>query len=187
MKETATWDLVPPEDNQNPLGCGWIFKTKLNADGSFGKRRSRLVARGNEQEEGIDYIETVSPVVRTATIRDVLHVAVSKKWEIKQLDVQNVFLHGDLQEMVYMKQPPGFVHPERPDYVCRLNKAIYGLKQAPRAWFDKFSSFLLDFGFQCSFPDPSLFVYHHGSDDIYLLLYVDDMLLTGNIRLLLTD
>ena len=162
------------------VSCGWIFKVKLNTDGSLGKLRSRLVARGNEQEEGIEYIETFSPVVRTVTIRTVLHVAVSKKWEIKQLDVQNTFLHGDLQETVYMKQPPGFVDPEKPDHVCKLNKAIYGLKQAPRYWFDKFSSFLISFGLQCRFPDPSLFVYHHGSDVIYLLIYVDEMLLTGN-------
>ncbi|XP_033143560.1 uncharacterized mitochondrial protein AtMg00810 [Brassica rapa] len=84
-----------------------------------------------------------------------------------------------------MKQPPGFEDPEKPDYVWRLKKAIYGLKQAPRAWFDKFSSFLLDFGFQCSFPDPSLFIFHHGSDVIYLLLYVDDMIITGNNDVLL--
>lgn len=79
-----------------------------------------------------------------------------------------------------MVQPPDFEDPARPDYLWKLKKAIYGLKQAPRAWFDKFSMFLLKFGFQCSFPDPSLFIYHHGSDIIYLLLYVDDMILTGN-------
>ena len=119
-------------------------------------------------------------MVRTATIRTILHVAVTKSWIIKQLDVQNAFLHGDLKKTVFLKQPPSFVDEGRPDYVWRLKKAIYGLKQAPRAWFDKFSNFLLDFGFQCSFSDPSLFVYHHGTDVIYLLLYVDNMLLTGN-------
>lgn len=144
------------------------------------KLRSRLVARGNQQEEGLDFLETFSPVVRTATIRIVLHVAVIKKWQIKQLDVQNAFLHGDLKETVYMVQPPGFEDKTRHDYVCKLKKAIYGLKQAPRAWFDKFSTFLLEFGFQCSFPDPSLFIYHQGTNVIYLLLYVDDMILTGN-------
>lgn len=146
----------------------------------FFKLKSRLVARGNEQEEGLDYIETFSSVVRSATIRTVLHVAVTKKWSLKQLDVQNAFLHGDLKETVFMKQPPGFEDPNKPDHVWRLRKAIYGLKQAPCAWFDKFSFFLLDFGFKCSFSDPSLFIYHHGADVIYLLLYVDDMILTGN-------
>lgn len=79
-----------------------------------------------------------------------------------------------------MTQPPGYVDQARPDYICKLKKAIYGLKQAPRAWFDKFSNFLLRFGFDCSFPDPSLFIYHRGSDVIYLLLYVDDIIVTGN-------
>lgn len=79
-----------------------------------------------------------------------------------------------------MVQPKGFEDINRPDHVWKLKKAIYGLKQAPRAWYDKFSMFLIDFGFKCSFPDPSLFIYHHGSTVIYLLLYVDDMILTGN-------
>lgn len=110
----------------------------------------------------------------------VLHTATVNKWDIKQLDVKNAFLHGDLNETVYMRQPPGFVNPEFPDHVCLLHKAIYGLKQAPRAWFDKFSSFLLAYGFVCSVKDPSLFIYNHGDATIFLLLYVDDMVLTGN-------
>ncbi|CAN7140793.1 unnamed protein product, partial [Brassica rapa subsp. narinosa] len=148
MEETETFELVPPSEEQNPLSSQWVYKTKYDADGNPLRLRARLVARGNEQEEGIDYYETFSPVVRTATIRTVLHIAVTKKWPLKQLDVQNAFLHGDLKETVYMSQPQGFVDKDRPDYVWKLKKAIYGLKQAPRAWFDKFSSFLLGFGFQ---------------------------------------
>lgn len=117
MVETGTFELVPPEEGQNPVSCGWVHKTKLDAFGTLLKLRSRLVARGNEQEEGIDFLETFSPVVRTATIRTVLHVDVTKKWKIKQLDVQNAFLHGDLKETVYMTQPPGFVDSTRPDHV----------------------------------------------------------------------
>ncbi|CAA7059938.1 unnamed protein product [Microthlaspi erraticum] len=101
-------------------------------------------------------------------------------WEVTQMDVKNAFLHGDLTEVVYMKQPAGFVDKSRPDHVCLLHKAIYGLKQAPRAWFDKFSSYLLEFGFICSIKDPSLFVYSRNKDVIMLLLYVDDMIITGN-------
>lgn len=152
MVETETFELVPPSPEQKLINNGWIYKEKLNADGTHLKLRARLVAQGNEQEAGVDFIETFSPVVRTATIRTVLHVAVTKKWKIKQLDVQNAFLHGDLKETVYMAQPKGFEDPDKPDHVWKLKKAIYGLRQAPRAWFDKFSNFLIAFGFQCSFP-----------------------------------
>lgn len=143
MEVTETYELVPREEGQDPIDCGWVFKEKLNADGTPLKLRARLVARGNQQEEGVDFLETFSPVVRTATIRTILHVAVTKGWSIRQLDVQNVFLHGELKETVYMIQPPGFEDKSRPDYLCKLKKAIYGLRQAPRAWFDRFSSFLL--------------------------------------------
>lgn len=147
----------------------------MNADGIVGRLRSRLVAKENEQEEGVDFLETYTPVVRTTTVRMVLHTATVHKWDIKQLDVKNAFLHGDLTEIVYMRQPQGFVSKEYPDHVCLLHKAIYGLKQASRAWFDKFCSFLLDFGFICSVKDPSLFIYRHGTTQIFLLLYVDDI------------
>ncbi|KAG7593481.1 Reverse transcriptase RNA-dependent DNA polymerase [Arabidopsis thaliana x Arabidopsis arenosa] len=177
---TKTWSLVPKPAEINLLGCRWIFKTKINADGTLDKLRARLVAKGYEQEEGVDFLETYSPVVRTATVRMVLHTAVSERWDIKQLDVKNAFLHGDLQETVYMRQPPGFEDPEKPDHVCLLHKAIYGLKQAPRAWFDKFSSYLVDFGFICSTGDPSLFIYQEQQSVMLLLMYVDDMVLTGN-------
>lgn len=102
------------------------------------------------------------------------------QWNIKQMDVKNAFLHGDLTETVYMKQSAGFIDKARPDHVCHLHKSLYGLKQSPRAWFDKFSSFLIEFGFVCSILDPSLFVYLRGKDIILLLLYVDDMAITGN-------
>lgn len=178
--ETQTWSLVPRPKDDHVIGCRWVHKVKLHADGTVEKLRSRLVAKGNEQEEGVDFLETYSPVVRTATVRMVLNTATVNHWDIKQLDVKNAFLHGDLAETVYMRQPPGFEDTVHPEYVCLLHKAIYGLKQAPRAWFDKFRTFLLKFGFICSVKDPSLFIYHHGTTIIFLLLYVDDMVLTGN-------
>ena len=98
----------------------------------------------------------------------------------RQLDVQNAFLHGFLTEEVYMKQPPGFAHPRYPTHICRLRKAIYGLKQAPRAWFHRFSSFLLHQGFFCCQADTSMFIFRRGKDFLYLLLYVDDIIITGN-------
>jgi len=110
----------------------------------------------------------------------VLHIVTVMEWEVKQMDVKNAFLHGDLTETVYMLQPAGFVDKNNPTHVCHLHKALCGLKQAPRAWFDKFSNYLLEFGFCCSIKDPSLFIYIKGNDLILLLLYVDDMVLTGN-------
>ena len=175
-----TWSLVPPTEDMNILGCKWVFKTKLKPDGSVEKLKARLVAKGFDQEEGLDYLETFSPVVRTATIRLVLDIATAKEWDIKQLDVTNAFLHGELNEPVFMHQPPGFMDPEKPSHVCRLTKALYGLKQAPRAWFDTFSNFLIDFGFTCCKSDPSLFTYHKDGKTLVLLLYVDDILLTGS-------
>ncbi|KAG7594152.1 Reverse transcriptase RNA-dependent DNA polymerase [Arabidopsis thaliana x Arabidopsis arenosa] len=178
--DTKTFSLVPYQPDMNILGCRWVFRTKLNADGTLDKLRARLVAKGYDQEEGVDFLETFSPVVRTATVRLVLHAATVLNWEIKQLDVKNAFLHGDLSETVYMNQPPGFHDPENPAHVWKLHKAVYGLKQAPREWFNKFSTFLLQYGFECSLKDPSLFVYYRDNELIILLLYVDDMLLTGS-------
>ena len=185
--ETSTWDIVPYEEGMHVLGCRWVFRTKLNADGTLLKRRPRLVAKGYEQSEGIYYLDTFSPVVRTATIQAVLHTATVLQWDIRQFDVKYTFLHGDLHETVYMRQPAGFVDKDRPDHVCLLRKAIYGLKQAPRVWFDKFNTFLLDFGFICNLHDLSMFVCIKGNNIIILLIYVDDMLITGNNSELLQD
>ncbi|KAJ0856319.1 putative RNA-directed DNA polymerase [Helianthus annuus] len=142
--------------------------------------KARLVAKGFNQQPGIDYTETFSPVVKSTTIRVVLSLAVTKQWPLRQLDVQNAFLHGDLKEKVYLKQPQGFVDPLRPAHVCLLHKALYGLKQAPRAWFERLSSALLSLGFKGSKTDPSLFIYSSHGTLMYMLVYVDDIILTGN-------
>jgi hypothetical protein len=125
----------------------------------------------------VDYDETFSPVVKLATVRTVLSIAVCRDWPIQQLDVKNAFLHGTLTETVYCSQPTGFADPAHPDLVCRLKKSLYGLKQAPRAWYSRFASFLLSLGFAEAKSDTSLFVFHRGSDTVYLLLYVDDIIL----------
>lgn len=129
------YDLVPPHPSQNVVGCRWVFKLKFLPSGDINRHKAGLVAKGYNQEYGVDYAETFSPVIKTTTIRLVLGVAVRKSWPIIQLDVNNAFLQGTLTKEVYMKQPPRFIDKDHPDYVWCLNKAIYSLKQAPRAWY----------------------------------------------------
>ncbi|WMV51038.1 hypothetical protein MTR67_044423 [Solanum verrucosum] len=162
--------------NGNQLPISYTVKQK--SDGSLERYKARLVAQGYNKKHGLDYDQTFSPVVKPVTIRTVFALAASKGWEIHQLDVKNAFLHGTLNELVYMKQLTGFVHPQFPLHVCRLNKALYGLKQAPQTWFHWFTSFLVKHGFKNSFSDNSLFIYKSASDIIILLLYVDDILIT---------
>nr|GEU80885.1 copia protein [Tanacetum cinerariifolium] len=128
----------------------------------------------------LDFDETFSPVVKPVTIQTVLNIAISRHWPIHQLDVKHAFLNEDLIEEVYMKQPPGYVDPARPTHVCHLRKALYGLKQAPRAWYHNFTVFIASTGFVSSKSDNSLFTYYRGCDTIYLLLYVDDIILTAS-------
>jgi hypothetical protein len=158
----------------------WIFRHKLQADGTLDRYKARWVLRGFTQRPGLDYDETFSPVVKPATVRVILSLALSQDWPIHQLDVKNAFLHGTLKETVYCVQPTGFVDSSRPGMVCRLNKSLYGLKQAPRAWHHRFASYLSSIGFVGTKSDSSLFIYRRGSDTAYLLLYVDDIVLTAS-------
>ncbi|CAN6549657.1 unnamed protein product [Malus baccata var. baccata] len=175
-----TWSLVPLPPNKNLVGCKWVFKLKTNSDGSIARHKARLVAKGFNQKPGLDYGEIFSPVVKPTTVRLVLALAAQFNWSLRQLDVKNAFLHGVLNEEVYMAQPPGFEDPSHPELVCRLRKSIYGLKQAPRAWNERFTGFLPSFGFQSTYSDSSLFVKFFGSDIVLLLLYVDDIIISGS-------
>ena len=180
LQTNRTWILVPRLANTNIVGSKWVFRTKYLPDGSIEHLKAPLVAKGYTQVPGLDYTDTFSPVIKATTIRVVLSLAVTNKWPLRQLDVKNAFLNGHLTESVYMEQPPGYIDPRYPNHVCQLKKALYGLKQAPRAWFQRFSSFLIQLGFSCSRADTSLFGFHKHSDIIYLLLYVDDIIITGN-------
>lgn len=153
---------------------------KLHSDGCIARYNTRLVAKGFHQQAGVDYTETFNLVVKLTIVRLVLSIVVSFNWSFRQLDVSNAFLHGFLKEKVYMEQPPGYVDHQFPNHVCRLHKSLYGLKQALRAWFDRFTSQLLHLGFKASMADSSLFVFHPHQAIIYLLVHVDDIIITGN-------
>ncbi|PKU74875.1 Retrovirus-related Pol polyprotein from transposon TNT 1-94 [Dendrobium catenatum] len=176
----GTWELVPPHPNQNVLGSKWTFRLKYNADGSIHRYKARLVAKGYDQEHGLDYTETFSPVAKISTIRAFILIALHYQWDIQQLDVSNAFLHGNLFDLIFMKQPPGFQDSTYPNYVCKLKKALYGLKQSPREWYATLSNHLIKLGFKISNSDPSLLTYKSGDTRLYILIYVDDILLTGN-------
>ena len=116
----------------NVVDCKWVYKLKRDQTGAVKQYKARLVAKGFRQQPGIDYRETFSPVVKATTIRVVLSLAVAQQWPLRQLDIQNAFLHWDLKETVYLQQPQGFVDPTKPDHVCLLHKSLYGLKQGPQ-------------------------------------------------------
>lgn len=179
--KNKTWHLVPSKQGKNVINCKWVYKIKRKADGSLDRYKARLVAKGFKQRYGIYYEDTFSPVVKAVTIRTVLSIVVSRGWSLRQLDVQNAFLHGVLEEEVYMRQPPGYENAKTLNYVCKLDKALYGLKQAPRAWYSRLSGKLYELGFKSSKADTSLFLYNKGGVTIYLLVYVDDIIVASSV------
>jgi hypothetical protein len=178
--KNKTWHLVPPDKVKNVIDCKWVYKVKRKVGGSLDRYKARLVAKGFNQRYGIDYEDTFSPVVKAATINIILSIRVSRGWCLRQLDVQNVFLHGILEEDVYMKQPPGYEDKLMPHHICKLDKAIYGLKQAPWAWYSRLSEKLLQLGFHASKADLSLFFYNKGDVIIFLLVYVDAIVIASS-------
>ncbi|KAM2668187.1 hypothetical protein EV2_019802 [Malus domestica] len=175
-----TWSITKLPKGKKAVGCKWIYKIKFNSDGSIERHKARLVARGFTQTFEVDYKETFAPVAKMNSIRVLLSVAVNKGWSMYQMDVKNAFLHGDLEEEVYMKLPPGHPQSHEPDLVCKLHKSIYGLKQSPRAWYAKLSSVLNSVGFTRSNADSSLFVRTGAVGKLVVLIYVDDLIITGD-------
>jgi histone deacetylase 1/2 len=180
LQHNKTWHLVPHPSGSNVIDCKWVYKIKWKSDSTIDQYKARLVAKEFKQRYGIGYDDTFSPVVKHATIRVILSLAVSQNWVMRQLDVKNAFLHGVLEEEVYMRQPPWYENSATPGYVCRLDKALYGLKQAPRAWYSQLSSKLHTLGFSSSQADASLFYYQKNSITIFMLVYVNDIIVTSS-------
>ena len=175
-----TWELVPRPSNQNVIGCRWVYKVKRGADGSIDRYKARLVARGYSQTEGVDYEEVFAPVVRATTIRSLLSFANSQNLEVHQMDVKTAFLHGVLDCDLYMEQPEGYVDPNRPDYVCKLNKGIYGLKQAARCWNETLDKYLVESGYVKCSADSCLYVKFVENSFVIMAVYVDDIIPVSN-------
>eukprot|EP00253_Pinus_taeda_P014311 PITA_14311 len=156
LHRNEAWDLVELLAGRKPIGSKWVFKKKTNAEGKVEKYKAQLVAKGYSQVPGIDFGDIFSPVAKAT------------------------FLHGDLEEEIYMKQPEGFVVKAKKKLVCKLKKSLYGLKQSPKMWYQKFDTVIRGLGFTRSKEDHCVYFKLIGDHVIYLVLYVDDMLLVGN-------
>ncbi|GJZ13898.1 ribonuclease H-like domain-containing protein, partial [Tanacetum coccineum] len=179
LNRNNTWTVYDLPIDRKPIGSKWIWKIKYKASGEIERYKARLVAKGFSQKEGFDYDETFSPVVKMVTVRCLISIVVVNKWPLYQLDVNNAFLYGDLIEDVYMTLPNGYNNFDK-SKVCKLNKSLYELKQAPRQWNAKLTTALVEHGFKQFKFDYSLYTKHISGMFIALLVYVDDIMITGS-------
>ena len=175
MYDNQVWNLVDPPEGSKVISCKWVHKIKH--DMTF---KSLLIAKGFKQTHGIDYDETFSPVVMLKSIRILLAITAYYDYEIWKMDVKTTFLNGNLLEDVYMTQPEGFVDFKYPNRVCKLQRSIYGLKQTSRSWNLRFDEVVKEFGFMKNEDEPCVYKKVSGSAIVFLVLYVDDILLIGN-------
>lgn len=180
IEKNQTWFLVDLPAGSKAIGLKWVFKVKRNPDGSVNKYKARLVAKGYVQRHGVDYDEVFAPVARIETIRLIIALAASHGWEVHHLDVKTAFLHGDLKEEVYVKQPEGFEVEGSEGKVYKLSKAIYGLKQAPRAWNYKLNKILTELSFTRCSKEASLYRRKKDEKLLVVAVYVDDLLVSGS-------
>jgi hypothetical protein len=207
------WDVVLRPEGKSLVTSRWLYKIKYVVDGSIEKFKARFVAQGFSQVEGVDYDETFTPIARYTLIKVVISIAAEMGWKIHQMDVKTAFLNGLIEEEVFIEQPQGFEVHGRDSHVCRLKKALYGLKKAPRAWYSRIDTYLQQMGFEKSEAlyglkkaprawysridtylqqmgfekseaDPNLYYIVVGEDPLILVLYVDDLFITGAERLI---
>ena len=179
LKKNETWDLTLLPEGKRSVGSKWVFTIKYNVDGSVERYKARLVARGFTQTYGLDYEETFAPVAKLNTVRVLLSLAANLDWSLRQFDVKNAFLNGELEEEVFMEVPPGFEEMKKDGRVCKLKKSIYGLKQSPRAWFERFTKAVKEHGYSQAHFDHTMFYKHTQASKIAILIvYVDGIVLT---------
>ena len=170
------WTLIPRTKQTNVIGTKWVFKNKLDEQGVILRNKARMVAKGYNQEEGIDFGEIYAPVARLEAVRLLLAYACMNEFRLHQMDVKSAFFNGYIDEEVYVSQPLGFEDHKYPDHVFKLKKALYGLKQAPRQWYERLSNFLLLQGYRRGKTDKTLFIKRACDDIILVQVYVDDII-----------
>lgn len=180
LHKNNTWDLVPLCPGKKPLLAKWVLKVKPDLGPTLTRLKPRLVAKGYEQCEGIDYNKTFAHVVKWSTICAIIALTTALNWPISHMDVVTAFLKGHLDETIFMLQSPGFSSPGLEHLVCLLKRTLYGLKQIPRAWYQAIDTFLLSSRWQRSTQDHNLYFFTQGSILVIILLFVDDLLVTGN-------
>jgi hypothetical protein len=173
------WQIVPKPEGKSVIGSRWVYKIKQGVDGSVEKCKARFVAKGFSQVEGIDYDETFVPIARYSSVRVILAISAPMGWKVHQMDVKTAFLNKVVEEEIYVEQPEGFETFNRDTHVCKLKRALSGLKHAPRAWYACIDNYLLRLGFTKSKADPNLYYIVVEGQPLILVLYVDDLILTG--------
>lgn len=180
MRDNEVWIEVDLPPNAKVVGSKWLFKKKIDMDGNVHTYKARLVAKGFTRTYDVDYKETFSPIADIRAIRILLAISTYYDYEIWQMDVKTTFLNGRLDEDIYMAQPEGFVNPEFPKRVCKLQRSIYGLKQASCQWNKRFDAEIKSFGFNQNLDEPCVYHKAIGSNVTFLIMYVDDILILGN-------
>ncbi|GJR08976.1 zinc finger, CCHC-type containing protein [Tanacetum coccineum] len=178
INKNNTWTLTTLPTNQKAIGLKWVYKTKRDAKGEIIKYKARLVAKGYVQEQGIDFDEVFAPVTRIEIVRLILALAAYHGWQVHHLDVKSAFLHGDLKEEVYVKQPKGFIQQGNSVKFYKLTKALYGLRQAPRAWNMKLDQTLKSLDFKKCNLEQVVYTKRSKTSTLIVGVYVDDLIIT---------
>lgn len=181
LEDNNTWEIMKLPPKKTTIGSRWVFRIK-ETPGKDIRFKARLCAKGCSQTKGVNYNETFAPTTRYDTIRVLLSVAVQKQLKILQFDVKTAFLHGELEEEVFMLPPEGTSISK--DTVCKLKRSLYGLKQSPRCWNKKFNQFLKSYDFKQCEADKCVYVSNKTKDsETILVLYVDDgLIMTSDIN-----
>jgi hypothetical protein len=179
IHDNNTWNLVDLPNDHKAIGLKWVYKIKKYAEEKLVKHKARLVAKGYIQEQDVDFEEVFAPVARMESARLLMALAAQESSKLHHMDVKSVFFNGELEEEVYVKQPPGYIKEGEEHKVLMLYKAVYGLRQAPRAWNIKLAHMLKSLGFKKSPLEPAMYKQGQGRDHLLVGIYVDDLLITG--------